>query len=247
MRKVIRWAFVSVAVLCSMVAAAAWMLFQASRHEPSFYRQALLIQPTRAAEDGAELEHEVLELRNDTLETGNWEAAFTAEQLNGWMAVDLPEKFPTMLPRGLEEPRVAIEDGVVRVAARYRDRTINSIVSFALELQLADEPNTVAICIREVRAGALPVPIATWLDKVQKAIGNSDLVVHWSQSSDDPVALVQIPVTTGDSPHRQLTVGVPGDQGWRSARDGKYQHCPGDAGWLGVGVSGRSSATVQGR
>jgi hypothetical protein len=189
-----------------MVAAAAWMLFQASRHEPSFYRQALRVQPTQAAEDGANFEHEVLELRNESLETGNWEAAFTAEQLNGWMAVDLPEKFPAMLPRGVEEPRVAIEDGLVRVAARYRDRTINSIVSFALELQLADEPNTIAVCIRDVRAGALPIPIATWLEKVQKALGDSELAVRWSQSSDDPVALVQIPISSDGSPQRHWTL-----------------------------------------
>jgi hypothetical protein len=113
--------------------------------------------------------------------------------LNGWLAADLPEKFPTALPLGLGNPRVAIEDGLLRVAARYQDKKISSVLSFALQIQLADEPNMLAIRIFEVRAGALPIPISGWLEKVRRAIQRTDLVVRWSQTDGDPVALVTIP------------------------------------------------------
>jgi hypothetical protein len=206
MRKVIRWAFVSVTVLIAMAATAAWMLYQAARQEPEFYQQALLIEPTRQAETGDEFEHEVLELRNDTRVSGEWQAVFTAEQLNGWLAVDLPEKFPTALPAGLEEPRVAIEDGLLRVAARYRDNQVSSVLSFALEIQVADEPNTVAIRIREVRAGALPIPLSGWLEKVREGIQRTNLVVRWSQSDSDPVALVAISSQSWEPPQQTLTL-----------------------------------------
>ncbi len=206
MRKVIRWAFVSIAVLVAIAATAGWMLYQAARHEPTFYQRALLIEPTRQAEIGDEFEHEVLELRNDTRESGEWHASFTAEQLNGWLAADLPEKFPKVLPVGVEEPRVAIEDGVLRVAARYRDKSVSSVLSFALEIQLADTPNTVAVRIREVRAGALPIPISGWLEKVREGIQRTDLVVRWSQSDGDPVALVEIPAQSNVKPEQMLTL-----------------------------------------
>lgn len=206
MRKTLRWILVSVTVLFAIGTVTAWTLYQAARQEPKFYRQALLIEPARQAQVGDEFEHEVLELRNGARESGEWQAEFTAEQLNGWLAADLPEKFPTALPVGLEDPRVAIEDGLLRVAARYRDKTLSSVLSFALQIQLADEPNMLAVRILEVRAGALPIPISGWLEKVRKAIQHTDLVVRWSQSDGDPVALVEIPGQRAEEPEKTLTL-----------------------------------------
>jgi hypothetical protein len=126
--------------------------------------------------------------------------------LNGWLATDLPEKFPAALPVGVEEPRVAIEDGLLRVAARYRDKTVSSVLSFALQVQLADEPNLLAVRIREVRAGALPIPMNGWLEKVRRAIQRTNLVVRWSQSGGDPVALVELPSHRSEQSKQSLTL-----------------------------------------
>jgi hypothetical protein len=205
MRKFLKWTLICVSIVFVVGTVVTWTLCRAARHEPEFYQQALQVEPEQQPVEGGEasavhehdagdeFEQEVLELRNDTQEFGGWHAEFTADELNGWLASDLPEKFPKALPAGVESPRVAIEDGLLRVAARYRGKSMSSVLSFALQIQLTEEPNMLAVRILEVRAGALPIPISHWLEKVRTAIQKTDLVVRWSQSEGDPVALVEFP------------------------------------------------------
>ena len=55
---------------------------------------------------------------------GRWQALFTAEQINGWMAVDLARNFPNTLPPGVVDPRVDIRPEGVTVACRYLEGAV---------------------------------------------------------------------------------------------------------------------------
>jgi hypothetical protein len=206
MRKVIRWAFVSVSVLVVLAIVTVWVIYHASRQEPKFYQEALKVEPLRQAKAGHEFEHQVLELRNEARAYGTWEANFSAEQINAWLAVNLPGKFPEALPPGVEDPRVAIEDGLIRVAARFRDESVTTVLSFALEVQLTEESNTLAIRVCDVRAGALPVPMSAWLEKLQARIQQTKLNIRWSQSDGDPVAIAEIPAHHPDKPNQMIVL-----------------------------------------
>ncbi len=50
---------------------------------------------------------------------GHWSAVFTDEQINGWLAADLPEKFPQLLPPEIQDPRVVFAPGQLQLACRY--------------------------------------------------------------------------------------------------------------------------------
>lgn len=206
MRKVIRWACVSLTVLVAIAASSVWMLYQAARQEPKFYQTALRIEPKRQVEASDEFEHQVLELHNDARAYGEWSAEFTADQINAWLAKDLPEKFPDALPSGLEEPRVALEDGMIRVAARYADKKFAAVFSFALDIELTDEPNVLAVRVRDVRAGALPIPLQVWLDKVEKRFLRNDMRIRWTQTDGDPVGILEIPVHDPEHPEQSFLV-----------------------------------------
>src|SRR5581483_1168786 len=95
-------------------------VFQASRVVPAFYRKALVAPAGASVEDGQQFERAALELHNQLHHSGRWEARLTQDEINGWLATDLPAKFPQALPSGVSEPRIAIEDGVLRVAVRYQ-------------------------------------------------------------------------------------------------------------------------------
>lgn len=242
MRKVFRWAFVSLALLIALCVAATWMLYHAARREPKFYKEAMQIEVHRQVEVGDQFEHEVLELRNDARQVGEWQAVFTAQQINAWLAIDLPEKFPEVLPAGVEDPRVAIEDEVIRVAARYTKDSFESVISFALDVRLTEEPNHLAIRIHDVRAGALPVPLTAWLEKLQERSRDTKLNVQWSQSDGDPVAIVEVPSYDPDKPDQMLLLeSVAVEQG--SLR---FAGRTGSAESLGVQLDSSDSAIVQG-
>jgi hypothetical protein len=178
--------------------------FRAARHEPEFYQRALLMEPQQQQEAGEQLERSVLELHNNVRKPGRWEAVFTDEQLNGWLSRDLEIKFPQLLPTGVSAPRIALDPQQARIACRYETPKINTVVSLALEVHLTDEPNVVAIRVRKARAGALPLPLKGFLDRIADVALQSGLVLRWAQEDGDPVALFKIPSEHED----YLTQGV---------------------------------------
>jgi len=205
-RKYLRGALFLLILLATAAGAGTYSFYQAAQHEPAFYRQAMRIEPQQQAQAGNELEQEVLELRNEVTSAGTWEAVFTEDQINGWLAADLPVKFPGMLPRGVDSPRVAIHDGEINVAARYEDKLVKSIVSVALDVCLTEETNTMAVTIKRIRAGMLPVPIRQFLDKIARTAAKGEIPLRWSQTEGDPVALVTIPCSRSDYAHRAIFV-----------------------------------------
>lgn len=176
----------------------------ASRQVPSFYVEALAAETPAQAEAGDELERRALQLRNEVQRAGQWEATFTQEQVNGWLAVDLIEKFPQLLPEEVQSPRVAISKEEVQLAFRYHSAEIDTVVSLAASVALTDEPNVIAVRIRRARAGALPIPLTQFLDQVADAVQGTDLEIRWSQVDGDPVALIRLPREHTNLPDREL-------------------------------------------
>lgn len=166
--------------------------YSALQSEPSFYVEALESPPANAEEAGEELERGVLALHNDAHDAATWSALFTDEQVNGWLAVDLPEKFPQLLPSSVTDPRVHFAPGEARLGCRLADSRLTSVVSVTVSIQLADEPNTLAVRIHGAWAGRLPLPLKRLLDQVREAADRADVPLRWGQVDGDPVALIPL-------------------------------------------------------
>lgn len=193
---------------CVLAASLWWGGRAALHHEPTFYKAALAQAPERHEELGRELEKEVLDLRNQLRHPGRWEAEFGADELNGWLASDLPEKFPDLLPPEAQAPRVEVADGVVRVAFRFQDAKVRTVVSLALAPRIADQPNRIAIRVVRARAGALPLPLDRVLDQVSQAARRAELPLAWSQDQGDPVALVSIHPRHPEFPKQEVELDL---------------------------------------
>jgi hypothetical protein len=204
MRKILRIGAISFAALLVLALLSLIGGWWGAKQVPEFYQQALEVEPQRHAELGDKLEENLLELRNEASQEGQWQAVFTDEQINGWLASDLPEKFPRALPPEVKEPRVAIEPEVARVGARFKSPQLETVISLAVEVHMTDEPNVLAVRIRQARAGLLPVPLADWLEQVRLAAGESGIPLRWVEQDGDPVALVTIPMEQAGRDHRLL-------------------------------------------
>ncbi len=186
------------AVLCGTAAVLAVLLlflaYRAMQQAPAFYQQALSERPEAEQQvAGNQLEQEVLQLSNNVQEEGVWEARFTEDELNGWLAIDLPEKFSKAIPAGISDPRVAIEPELLRVACHYKDQRMNSIISVALTARLTDEPNVLAIHVEQARAGWLPLPFKKVLEQITQAALDAGISLEWTEQEGETVALVTIP------------------------------------------------------
>ena len=192
MRRWLRIALIFIAASTVGVVVALTVLWQASRQVPDFYRQAIQAEPRRQADASDEMLQRAADLSTDVQQPGEWNATFTAEQINGWLAVDLVKNHAGELPPSVSDPRVAVEPGRLMLACRYRQGRIDTVVSLELDVYVP-EPNVLALRIRKVRAGALPLPLGDIPDEITEAARSAGLTVHWRQTNGDPVALVSIP------------------------------------------------------
>jgi hypothetical protein len=192
--------------LLLLLAVALWLLYRATQQVPEFYQQALgtSLPPTQLRAASDQLERQMLELHNDARRLGRWQAVFTVKQLNAWLAADLPQKFPQAMPAGARDPRVRITPQQIHFACSYATEHWQTVVSVTGEVRLTDTPNELAVRIREVRAGRVPIPLKRVLDEVSRQAQQRGLPLQWSQEQADPVALIQLPLRDAELPHREI-------------------------------------------
>lgn len=194
-----RWRQVAVAalVVTALASLAVVVLRAALNRVPGFYAAALTLPAVEQTAAGEELERNIVAIHNEVRDRHRWSAVFTEAQVNGWLATDLPEKFPHILPPDLHDPRVAFTPNQLQIACQYDRPSGTRVVSLALEVQLGEEPNTLAVRIRGARAGWVPLPLRPLLDRITEAVQLNELPIRWVQSAGDPVALITI--ADGDS------------------------------------------------
>lgn len=190
----------------ALLAATALVLYRGTQHVPEFYRQALTASgpPEQQAQLGDDFERQALELRNQSIRSGRWQAEFTDEQINAWLATILPRNHPRALPSEIRDPRVKITAQGVQVAWRYQTERFQSVLSLAGQIYLTDKPNQLALRLRGVQAGWLPLPLDQVLQRVSEAARQNGVNVLWSQRDGDPVALFQVPAQLDRYPDREI-------------------------------------------
>src|SRR5436190_309228 len=129
MRRFIRILFIGCLALVILAAGTGIYFYRSLQHVPDFYSEALARPAPEPAKAAYKFEQGVLELRNDLRREGDWQATFSAEEINSWLASDLPVKFPRAPPSQISDPRVAITPKMIQVACKYSDARMNAVVS----------------------------------------------------------------------------------------------------------------------
>ncbi|MGA2799060.1 MAG: hypothetical protein ABSE63_15885 [Thermoguttaceae bacterium] len=167
-------------------------VFFALRYEPKFYRDALAAEPDTQEKGSDEMLQRTAALVSGVQKPGKWHTRFTAEQINGWLAVDFVKNHHGALPPLFSSPRVAIDpDGIV-LACRYEGGIVPTVLTLTVEPYVPEE-NVMALRIVRVRAGLVPMPLEKVLDGVSDAARRSEWRIEWRQSGGDPVALLSAP------------------------------------------------------
>ncbi len=188
----IRVSLLLLGCLAVLALLALMLLYIAVRHEPEFYRRALEI-PAENLEKGSDrMLQQAAAIESAINNRRRWEARITAEEINGWLAVDLPKNHPRLLPPMLGKPRVAIDENGLTVACLYRQDGAKTVLSLTVKPYLA-ESNAVALRIVHARAGILPAPLRGVLDRITEAARDMGLSPRWRTKGDDPVVIFSLP------------------------------------------------------
>jgi hypothetical protein len=189
-----RIVFTIVGVAALLVGGGGAAVYFAVHHVPRFYEEAVNIAPTQQKRGSDEMLRRSAALASDANRRGRWQAIFTAEQINGWLAVDLVQNHPKLLPPELHDPRVAIHQGQMIIGCRYNGQ-VSTVVSLEADVSL-QETNVIAVRIRRARAGAIPLPLDKFMPEAIRSLQNAGFLVELRQSGADPVLLVTLRLQT---------------------------------------------------
>jgi hypothetical protein len=180
------WLTAAVLLLVLSVPAILWMSLT---YEPSFYRSRVLPAAGRRTV-ARQFVTQSLQLRNDIMNEPRWEAVFSDDEVNAWLAEDLTTHFADLIPPGVQEPRVVFEPNRAVLAFRLDQAPFHSVVWIVVRAEVR-EPNLLALTLEKVRAGALPVAPEKFLDQITAHAVAQGLQVRWIREGDEPVALIR--------------------------------------------------------
>lgn len=179
-------------------------LYSAVTQVQPYYRAALNRDPAELKKQSHQLESRFSALHSDLQDEGKWRTVISADELNGWLATKLPEAFPELLPRTIRDPRVAITPTAVFLAAQSRVAGVDTIVSVEVEPFVTTDGD-LAIELRQVLAGTLPLPKNEIFDQLSKATELLSLPLRWTQIDGNMILLVERRMwDSGTDQHRVL-------------------------------------------
>jgi len=181
-------------------------VYRASQQAPAFYKQALRRESATLRNEGQQFERQALALHNQLASQGEWEVRFTQDEINGWLATELPAKFPRALPPGISDPRIAIVGNELHLAVHYRRGRVDTVMSLAGEVSLTNQPNEIAVRIDQARAGLLPVPLGNLIEEVGARAARSNVHLRWTEVKGAPVALIRLPLGEDDDSKKRVVL-----------------------------------------
>jgi hypothetical protein len=188
MRKQKKWLWVGIAVaILAATPAAIWLSLT---YQPSYYR-AMVLQSREQREGKArKFVAQGLQLRNDICNEPTWEAVFSDEEVNAWLAEDLVSHFADTLPPEVHEPRVLFELDRIVLAFQLQQRGLQSVITVVARPRVP-EGNTVELTLEKIRAGILPVPADNVLDRIVEYARYLGVDVEWTRREGYPVVLIR--------------------------------------------------------
>ena len=134
-------------------------------YQPSYYRDMVSLPHDQREVKAKHFVAQSLQLRNDICNEPTWEAVFSDQEVNAWLAEDLVTHFADQLPPEVHEPRVLFEIDRVILAFQLEQGGVQSVITVVARPRVP-EGNTVELTLEKIRAGILPVPADNVLDRI---------------------------------------------------------------------------------
>ncbi len=174
-----------------------FFVYQTTQNTPEFYLH-LSQQPEEVlAVAGDQFETKVLDVQNAIQQVGNWRGIFREEEINGWLSIDCPAKFPELIPEYVIAPRIQILESEFRLAFRYcpdqNRKYFSPFIVIVGDIFVAEPSGEIALRIKQVKSGVLPIPFARFVEGLSDHVQQNGVDVEWTEFDGDPVALISIP------------------------------------------------------
>jgi hypothetical protein len=185
------WVAAAMSIVLAVMAIAGVVLFRATQAVDPFYAAAVAAKPAESREAGERMENRVADLVDQAETTGRWESIFSDAEVNGWLATILKEKYPTLLPPEVVDPRVSFVSGRCMIGYRYEGEQVRAVVTIEGEPFMASD-DVAGLRLRKARIGILPLPLSKVVEHINRGAGDLQIPVKWIEHEGDPVMLVGV-------------------------------------------------------
>ncbi|MCS7166730.1 MAG: hypothetical protein RMI91_14890 [Gemmatales bacterium] len=180
----------------ALVAALLTGLVVLLRHEPGYYRRGHVPPSPQRSQCSAEFYRQIsslVSMLSDPEPDQPWQLRLRQDQINSYLAEGFVEaQLHRELPEGVQEPRVALEQDLIRIGFRYGHAPWSTIVTLELRLWISlPEPNAVMLQVRRVRIGAVPVPVRYVQELLANLLRRRTVEVTWYRYEGLPVAVIR--------------------------------------------------------
>ncbi|MBX6312097.1 MAG: hypothetical protein IRY99_04140 [Isosphaeraceae bacterium] len=158
--------------------------------QPAPYRNRAMLPRERRKAEAKRFVAQSLQLRNDIANEPAWEAAFSDEEVNAWLAEDLVVHFADQIPPGVSDPCVSFEADRVTLYFQMDEGPVRSVISIVARPSVP-EGNTLALTLESIRAGIVPIAPERFLDTITEQARRHGLEIRWERDGDRPVALLR--------------------------------------------------------
>jgi hypothetical protein len=169
------------------VPATIWMSLT---HQPQFYRAMVQVPREQQEAKARRFVAQSLQLRNDIINEPSWEAIFTDQEVNAWLAEDLVTEFADQLPPEVHEPRIVFGLDRITLAFELDQGPLRSVIWVVARPRIP-EPNVLELTFEKIRAGVLPVPSEKVIDQIVEQARMHGLDVRYERVDQLPVIVVR--------------------------------------------------------
>jgi hypothetical protein len=159
-------------------------------YQPTFYRTIVSLPHEQSELRAKQFVAQSLQLRNDIVNEPTWEAVFSDQEVNAWLAEDLVTHFADQLPPEVHDPRVLFEMNRVVLAFQLEKGGVQSVITVVARPRVP-EGNTVELTLEKIRAGILPVPADNVLDRIIEHARRHGVDVQWQRRDGYPVVVMR--------------------------------------------------------
>jgi hypothetical protein len=159
-------------------------------YQPAYYRDIVSLPHAQSEAQARHFVAQSLQLRNDICNEPTWEAVFSDQEVNAWLAEDLVTHFADQLPPEVHDPRVLFETDRVILAFQLQRGGVQSVITVSARPRVP-EGNTVELTLEKIRAGILPVPADNILDQIIEHARRRGVDVRWKRRDGYPVVVMR--------------------------------------------------------
>ncbi len=159
-------------------------------YQPSYYLAMISLPHDQREVKAKRFVAQSLQLRNDIVNEPTWEAVFSDQEVNAWLAEDLVRHFADQLPPEIRDPRVLFEMNRVILAFQLAKGGVQSVITVVARPS-GPVGNTVELTLEKIRAGILPVPADNVLDRIIEHARRHGVDVQWQRRDGYPVVILR--------------------------------------------------------